>query len=106
MNVRSGHPPLTKSRSASQSQLGDETSISLHILSAQIVEEATTLANHHQQATPAVVIVLVLTEMLGQMIDPLGEQGDLDFRRAGVTVVGPVLGDYLGGCLHYALNLN
>jgi hypothetical protein len=48
------------------------------------------------------MVVLVLTEMLGEMVDPLTEKGDLDFRRAGVTVVGAVLGDDLRGCLHYA----
>jgi hypothetical protein len=48
------------------------------------------------------MVVLVLTEMLGEMVDPLAEQGDLDFRRTGIAVVGAVLGDDLRGCLHYA----
>jgi hypothetical protein len=52
------------------------------------------------------MVVLVLPEMLGEMIDSLTEKSDLDFRRTGVTVVGAVLGDDLRGCLHYALNLD
>ena len=65
--------------SATQPQLGDEASISLHVLTSEVVEETTPLADHHQEPTPTVMVVLVLTEMLGEMVDPLAEQGDLDF---------------------------
>jgi hypothetical protein len=38
--------------------------------------------------------------MLGQVIDPGGEQGDLNLGRAGVLIVGLILGDDLW--LNYA----
>jgi hypothetical protein len=34
--------------------------------------------------------------MLGQVIDPGGQQGNLDFARAGVLLVGLILGDDFG----------
>lgn len=69
---------LTKSLSP-ESEFGDERSISLYVLSPQIIEETATLSDHHQQPSATVMVVLVLTEMLSQVVDPLREQGYLDF---------------------------
>ena len=65
--------------SATQPQLGDESSVSLHILPTKVVKETTPLTDHHEEPAPTVMVVLVLTKMLGQMIDSLAEQGDLHF---------------------------
>jgi hypothetical protein len=48
------------------------------------------------------MVVLVLTEMFGEMIDSLAQQGDLHFWGAGIALVGAVLGNDLWSCLHYA----
>ena len=64
---------------ATQPQLGYQGPVSLHILPAEVVEETTPLTDHHEEPTPTVMVVLVLTEMLGQMVDSLAEQGDLHF---------------------------
>ena len=88
--------------SATQPQLGDESSVSLYVLPTEVVEETTPLTDHHEEPAPTVMVVLVLTEMLGQMIDSLAEQGDLHFWGACIALVGAVLGDDFGGCLHYA----
>lgn len=42
------------------------------------------------------VILDVILEVLGQMIDALAEQSDLHFRRAGIPLVNPeLLDDFL-----------
>jgi hypothetical protein len=77
--------------SASQAELGYETPVTLHVFTTQIVEESPTLSNHEQQTTTAVVVVLMVAKMLCQMVDPLREQGHLDFRRACVALMSPEL---------------
>jgi hypothetical protein len=78
--MRCGRKPLlTKMVSAPQPQFGDEGSIPLHVLPAKVVEETAALTDHHQEPTTTVMVVLVLTKMLGEMVDSLAEKGDLDF---------------------------
>src|SRR5690349_23603672 len=45
----------------------------------------TTLFRSHQQAPARVVVLRMRAEVLGELVDPLGEQGDLDLGRAGVA---------------------
>ena len=52
--------------------------------------------NHHQQATTGVVVVLVHTQVIGQLVDAGGQDGNLDLGGAGVAFVGSVLQDDLG----------
>ena len=39
-------------------------------------------------AETAVVVLRVLLQMLGELADALGEDGNLDLRRTGVALVG------------------
>src|SRR4051794_38569723 len=55
-----------------------------------VAEEAAALADEHQQAAARVVVLLVVAQVLGQLVDALGEQGDLD---AGVPRVLGVLAE-------------
>src|SRR5581483_9233411 len=48
-----------------------------------------------QQAATAVVVLAVGLEVLGELLDAGGEEGDLHLRRAGVVVVDPVVVDHL-----------
>ena len=49
-----------------------------------------------EEAAAAVKILAVGAQMLGQVIDPGGEQRDLDFGRSGVLFVRFIFGDYFG----------
>lgn len=49
----------------------DEISVSLDVLLLQIVEQATSLADEHEQTTTRVVVLRVLTKMLSQVGDTL-----------------------------------
>lgn len=71
--------PLPRELSA-QAETCDQLSISLDIFTLEVVQQAAALADHHQQATPAVVIVLVSAEMIGQMVDAVAQEGHLDLR--------------------------
>src|SRR6185295_1558020 len=53
----------------------------------EVLEEAATLADQHQQAATGVVVLLVGLEVVGEAVDPLGQQRDLDLGRAGVALV-------------------
>src|SRR5262249_47519316 len=66
------------------------------VLALDVIEKLAALAHHLEQAATRVVVLLVRLEMLGQAIDPLGQDGDLDFRRAGVVAFGGVVFDDLG----------
>src|SRR5690554_5269172 len=89
--------------SAPQAQLGDEGPVPLHVLTTQVVEETAALADHQQQAAPAVVVVLVGSKMLGEVVDSLGEQGDLDLGGSGVALVGAEFGNDLRCGFHHAV---
>ena len=65
---------------APQAQLGDEASIPIHVLTTQIVEKPSTPTDHQEQTTTTVMIMLVVTKMFSQMVDPLGEERHLNFR--------------------------
>mgnify|MGYP001827791773 FL=1 len=69
--------PLPRELSA-QAESTDQLSITLDVFTLEVVEQATSLADHHQQAPPAVVVMFVGTEVLGQVIDTITQQGHLD----------------------------
>ena len=48
-------------------------------------------SDHLQQPATAVVVLRVGPEVVGQVVDFLGEERDLDLRRAGVVLVRAVL---------------
>ena len=47
-------------------------------------------------ATAGVVVLLVLAQMLVQVVDPMGQNGNLDLGRTGVAGMGRVLFDDRG----------
>ena len=68
----------------------DNGTISLDVNLLEVAEKASSLTDHHQKAASAVVILLVNLEVLGEVVDPSGEQGDLNLGRTGVAFVGGV----------------
>ena len=80
---------------AAQAELRDKGAVALQVGSLQVAEQATALADHLQQATAGVVVLAVVAQVLGELVDALGEQRDLDLGRAGVAAGAPVLADQL-----------
>ena len=73
------------------SELVDDGAIPLLIGLLEVIEKAATAPNELEQSPPAVVIFRVGLEMLCQVGDSVREEGNLHFRRAGVTIVGSVM---------------
>src|SRR5919107_3328989 len=95
--------------SSAQAEPLDDRAVAVDVFLLHVVQKAATLTHQEQQPTTAVMVVLVLLQVLGQVSDPVLEQGDLDLGRAGVALAGAVLGDDLflglrvGTCSHAQL---
>ena len=68
-----------------QAQPADQRLVAAAVLGFQVVQQPPAAADQHQQATAGMEILRVGLQMLGQVADPLGQQGDLDLRAAGVV---------------------
>jgi hypothetical protein len=58
----------------------DEIGVTLGILALEVIEQTPTLAHQLQQPPTGVVILCVDLEMLGEIVDALAEERDLDLR--------------------------
>src|SRR5215217_713363 len=59
-------------------QFLDDLPVSVDIRTLQVVEQPTTFSDHLEESTTAVVVLLVGAEVVGQIIDSLSEQRDLN----------------------------
>ncbi|HKW74803.1 MAG TPA: hypothetical protein VJN64_04700, partial [Terriglobales bacterium] len=65
----------------------DDVFITFGIVLFQIVEQAAALADHHEKTAPGGVVLFMLFEVLGQLPDPLAQDGNLHFRAASIGLV-------------------
>ena len=68
----------------------DDGAVALDILLLEIVEQISSLTNHLQQTAAGVMVLLMNLHMLGQIVDPLGQDCDLYLSRTGIGLVGSV----------------
>ena len=61
--------------------------VALRIGAAQIIKQASALANHFQQSPTGTVVFDVGLQVLGQFVDACGEHGNLYVGRPGVLRV-------------------
>src|SRR5436190_16396238 len=78
-------------RLVTESKVLDELPVGFELGTLHVVQEPTALSDEPEQALASVVILLVRSEMLGQVVDPFRENGDLNLGRTGIGLVGPVL---------------
>jgi hypothetical protein len=76
-----------------ETQLLNELAVRLDVSTPQVIQEPFALAYHLQEAATTVMILAVLTKMVREVIDALGQNCDLNSRRPGVAFVRPVLRD-------------
>ena len=69
---------------AAQAVGGDDRAVPLHVVVLDVVEQVAATTDQHQQATPAVVVLLVHLQMLIEVVDALREKGDLHLGGPGV----------------------
>src|SRR4051812_27082138 len=72
-DVRSGPQRAAPKVLFAKAQFRDQGSIARMVLALEVIEEGAALVNEHQQAAPAMIVLGVGLEMLGQVDDPLGE---------------------------------
>lgn len=65
--------------SASQTEPIDHFPIPVQVLVLEIVEQIASLSNQLQQPAPGMMIFLVNLKMLGEVLNPLREDGNLYF---------------------------
>src|SRR5262245_57442049 len=86
-------PPPLPTRLLTDAQPFDQLLVPADVLALQVVEQAAALADELEQPAARVVVLLVGLEVLGELVDPLREQGHLHLRRPGVLLVRPELLD-------------
>src|ERR1035441_9411294 len=62
---------------AAQSEVGDQLAVAIEVFLREVTQQPAPLADLHQQAAPAVMILFVDFEMLVELVDRRGENGDL-----------------------------
>src|SRR5689334_22871695 len=80
---------------AAQAELLDEGAVALQIVLLQIRQEPAPPADHLQQPTARVMVVLVHLHVLRELGDSLGEEGDLDLCRSRVLLPAAETADEL-----------
>ena len=82
-DFRRACPKVTRGLAA-QPKAADQRLIRAFIALLDVVEKIAALADHRQQATARTEILLMSLQMLGQIDDPFGQDGDLHGRRARI----------------------
>ena len=71
-------------------ELGNQRTVAVDVLLLEVRQHGTALADHLEQAAAGVVVLLVDLEVLSELLNARGQDGDLDLRRTGVGRVGAV----------------
>jgi hypothetical protein len=86
---RTGHPGF--SHLLADAELPNDRLIALGIVSLEVVEQATPLADQHEQAAARAVVLLVRFEVIRQLANAFTDDGDLNLRTASVSRVRLIL---------------
>ncbi len=95
----------------SQTQLADDGTVALNVSLLQVVQKISSVTDHLLQTAAAVEVLLVGSEVLGQVGDAVGKDRNLNLRRTCVSLVGRVLLDdaelffFLHGIFHLSFYL-
>jgi hypothetical protein len=61
--------------------------VTIGVGGVEIIQQPAALADHHEQTPARTMVFLVLLQVLGEVVNTLSEQGDLDVGGAGVALV-------------------
>ena len=89
-NGRDKRPVRFHTHLLSDSQLCDAGSIALDILGHQVVQQTAALTDHLVQAETGMIVLLMDLQMLGQLGNAFGQNGNLNLRRTGIVLMGAV----------------
>ena len=95
-NVIRSKPESGSAKLLADAQLRDDGLVALGVVLLQIVQQATSLANHHKKTAAGRMVLLVRAEMICELPDPFTQNSNLNFRAPRVIRVGGVLRDDIG----------
>jgi hypothetical protein len=78
---------------AAQAETADQRLVARCVHALDIVKKTTALRNQLQKTATRMIVILVALEVFGEVGDTLGKNGNLNFRRTGVTFLGGVFLD-------------
>jgi hypothetical protein len=79
----------------------EEPAVALQVVLAEVVEQALALSYHFHQSSVRGKVLLVLLKVLGNVVDPLGQEGNLALDGSRVFGISAEFGEYPGflfGC--------
>jgi hypothetical protein len=65
----------------------DRRTVTFDVLTGQIGQQTAPLSHELEKSSPRVEVVLVSAEVIGEPVDSLGEESNLNFRRTGIIRV-------------------
>src|SRR5690606_26075346 len=86
----------TSPKLATQTQTTNQSRVTVQILAFEVVQQLTTLVYHADQAATGVVVFLVSFEVLLQLVDVKGQQGNLYLWRTCITSSLLIVANNLG----------
>ena len=86
-----GNIPASRTRLFADAEFPNDRLIALGIVSLEVVEQATPLADQHEQAAARAVVLLVRFEVIRQLANAFTNDGDLNLRTPGVSRVRLIL---------------
>src|SRR5581483_3304361 len=89
------HPRVFGCPLPSEPQLLDQCAVPLQVALLQVLQEPPSPADELQEPAARIVVLRMRAQVLGQLVDAAGQQGNLDLRRARIGLGAPVLADDL-----------
>ena len=74
-------------------ELLDESAVVINVAILDVLEQTTTLTDELHEATTGVVVLLVLLEVLGEVLNAVRHDGDLNLGGTGIAFAFAVLSD-------------
>ena len=72
---------------AAKIQLLNDGLVTFEVFAFQVIEQLSSFRRHHEQAPSGMEILSVGLQVLGQVVDPLRQQRNLDIRRTSVRLM-------------------
>lgn len=85
---------MIEGRLFAQAQFFDKHPIACKIGSTKIIQQLATVIDHLEQAPSGMIVMGMDFKVTGQVLNPCRYQGDLDFRRSGISITTLVILDY------------
>jgi hypothetical protein len=78
----------------SYTELVNDLTVTVQIVFLQVVQMATPLANHFEETSPRMVVMLMRLQVFRQVTDAPAQKRDLYFRRTGIRCVPAIRADH------------